>query len=274
MLGWQITVKDESMESLIFDYESSILAKWEIKPSRMQWLYDLPQTRKATNLTDYGDSYYWRYNVLARDVLPLIENGPPESADHIVLPEPPDRPIDEKWISKIVFYKDRIASCPEDHKLWIDVIDCFEDETEDIIYEMSKEYPDISDEEFEEHVFNRQVSTKIMILLSFDDDPKTGRLASWRVGVYGLDWLNNLVKDGKATVKETGGYPNTYTALACDVLPLIANGPPSLPSVQGPVLIDSVGHGWNWFDDVIIHSDRIAECPQDRVITIVAFDLS
>ena len=30
MLGWHITVKDESLCSIKFDYESRILAKWEI----------------------------------------------------------------------------------------------------------------------------------------------------------------------------------------------------------------------------------------------------
>ena len=76
--------------------------------------------------------------------------------------------------------------------------------------------------------------------------------------VSGIEWMKDLVNDGKATVRATGGYPDTYTALACDVLPLIANGPPPLPAVQGGNLIDSVGRGWHRFDDVVFHFDRIA----------------
>jgi hypothetical protein len=43
--------------------------------------------------------------------------------------------------------------------------------------------------------------------------PKGQRLAVWQTGLGGLDWLDELVKAGKAiNLGENGGYPCRYTA--------------------------------------------------------------
>ena len=51
-------------------------------------------------------------------------------------------------------------------------------------------------------------------------------LASWLTGMCGLDWLDALVKEGKATCLGGNGYPLKYVAPAANVLPLIFWGPP------------------------------------------------
>ena len=66
-------------------------------------------------------------------------------------------------------------------------------------------------------------------------DLKEGLLAKWKASVAGIDWIDALVKDGKAAQVLVGGYPSRYLATARDVLPLIADGPPahSGPTVFG-----------------------------------------
>ena len=62
------------------------------------------------------------------------------------------------------------------------------------------------------------------------DDPAADRraaiLATWEIGLGGLDWLHTLVDAGKAEQSSFSGYPNRYTAKAGEVLPLLADGPP------------------------------------------------
>lgn len=84
--------------------------------------------------------------------------------------------------------------------------------------------------------------------------------------------MHQLVAQGKATQLSSGGYPNRFTAKACDVLPLFANG---LPKHDGPTVIgeDYVLPG-SWTGNVIIHPDRIAACPADKLLTIDVWDQS
>ncbi|MCX4545920.1 hypothetical protein [Streptomyces sp. NBC_01565] len=94
------------------------------------------------------------------------------------------------------------------------------------------------------------------------DDRKAMILASWDVGLFGLDWLTALVQDGKARQLSGDGYPNRYTARAADVLPLLAHGvPPNADPHFDP-------------GRMILHQDRVAACPADQVLTIDAWDQS
>jgi hypothetical protein len=47
------------------------------------------------------------------------------------------------------------------------------------------------------------------------DPPEGARLAVWQTGLGGLDWLNELVKAGKAIDLGGNGYPNRYTGPRC-----------------------------------------------------------
>src|SRR5438270_7487285 len=51
-------------------------------------------------------------------------------------------------------------------------------------------------------------------------------LADWETGLYGINWADELVKEGKAVQLSFNGYPCTYIAAARDILPRIKNGPP------------------------------------------------
>ena len=97
-------------------------------------------------------------------------------------------------------------------------------------------------------------------------------LAQWETGADGIRWIEHLTEAGKAAKLAGGGYPNRYTARAGDVLPLIANG---LPKHDGPTVIgeDYVLPG-SWTGNVIIHPDRIAACPADKLLTIDVWDQS
>jgi hypothetical protein len=103
-------------------------------------------------------------------------------------------------------------------------------------------------------------------------DRKAAVLATWETSVSGIDWLNKLSKEGLADQLSRDGYPNRFTAIARDVLPLIAGGP---PAHNGPEIIgdDYVMPG-NWTGKVTLHHDKIAACPPDQMLTIEAWDQS
>jgi hypothetical protein len=91
------------------------------------------------------------------------------------------------------------------------------------------------------------------------DDESSHLLAKWEARVSGLDFLDVLVRQGKAKKLLSGGYPERYTVKASDFLPLIAKRP---PGTMGP------------HSDVNLYPDRIAACSPDQVLTIDAWDLS
>lgn len=57
------------------------------------------------------------------------------------------------------------------------------------------------------------------LLAAKPDSPAGIRLAEWHTG--GLDWLNDLVKAGKAIDLGGDGYPSKYTAIAKYLFPRI-----------------------------------------------------
>ena len=97
-------------------------------------------------------------------------------------------------------------------------------------------------------------------------------LANWETSVGGNGWVQRLVDEGKAVQLLSGGYPSRYTAKASDVLPIIENGPPARndPAVIGDDHVMPV----NRVRDVVLHHDKIATCPPDKVLTIEVWDLS
>lgn len=101
---------------------------------------------------------------------------------------------------------------------------------------------------------------------------KEARLARWEAGLGGVDWLEGLVKVGKAERLIDGGYPSRYAALARDVLPLIAGGP---PCHVGPMVVgdDYVTPG-GWIGQVTIDNVKVAQCSPDQPLTIEVWDQS
>ena len=101
---------------------------------------------------------------------------------------------------------------------------------------------------------------------------KEAVLANWETSLSGIDWIEALVKAGKVAQLSRGGYPNRYTAVACEILPHIVGGP---PRHDGPTIMgdDYVMPG-SWMGNVQIHHDKIAACPSDQILTIDVWDQS
>lgn len=103
-------------------------------------------------------------------------------------------------------------------------------------------------------------------------------LADWETGVCGLDWVHELLKEGKATQLKNDAYPNRYTAKARDVLPLIT-GDGVTPADDG-VWVFGMDEGEEyalppgWSEKPKLREDNIRLCPLDAVLTIDAWDLS
>ena len=103
-------------------------------------------------------------------------------------------------------------------------------------------------------------------------------LATWEAGIGGLDWVETLRKAGKATQLKNGGYPNRYTALAADVLPLIQGD--GVKPVDDGVWTLGVDQGAEyalppgWMGQPDLRLDNIRGCPLDATLTIDAWDLS
>jgi len=72
-------------------------------------------------------------------------------------------------------------------------------------------------------------------------------IASWEAELEGTDWLENLVRQGKAFGQFHGGYPDSYTARAIDILPVLRSGPPewrSYTSLQEFLATPPEYHYW------------------------------
>jgi hypothetical protein len=101
---------------------------------------------------------------------------------------------------------------------------------------------------------------------------KESLLASWTTSLGGLDWIEALVKDGKAEDLGGTGYPCWYKATAKIILPIIMDGPPRYkgPPVFGNDYILPSG----WTGEVKIDHSKIAECLPDEQLIIEAWDQS
>jgi len=96
-------------------------------------------------------------------------------------------------------------------------------------------------------------------------------IVHWQTGVFGLEWLDQLVKDGKAQDLGGNGYPDRYTVTAGILFPLIATG---LPAHSSPLVIGDdyvLPQGWN---GSIVWKQDPARCKPDDVLFLEAWDQS
>jgi hypothetical protein len=96
-------------------------------------------------------------------------------------------------------------------------------------------------------------------------------LAVWQTDCYGLDWIEDLVKAGKAIRLRGGGYPSLYTATAVNLITQIVDGPLRANDsrnnwVEGDVKPSVVG---TW-----INRTKAADCSPDEWLLIEAWDES
>lgn len=104
------------------------------------------------------------------------------------------------------------------------------------------------------------------------DSKEGARIAVWQADLEGLEWLNELVADGKAIDLGGNGYPNHYTAKAEYLLPPIVDGPPEARRrwVCGPD--DVLGAAWE--GRTVIDRAVADDCRMDEWLLVVAWDES
>lgn len=98
-------------------------------------------------------------------------------------------------------------------------------------------------------------------------------IASWCVGLGGLDWLDGLVKQGLAQELGGNGYPCKYIAKAGIILPKIIPFLPinenAMPTLGDDYIIDT-NDSW----DVNIKKELAMCCKPTEILIIEAWDLS
>ena len=97
------------------------------------------------------------------------------------------------------------------------------------------------------------------VIISKGDDT----LCSWSTGIGGLEWLDELVKEGKAQDQGGNGYPNLYSAKAKEILTVLSEG---APKYSGPTVIGD--------DYIKIDRSKLNNCSPDDQLTIEAWDQS
>ena len=96
------------------------------------------------------------------------------------------------------------------------------------------------------------------------------RLAIWQTGLDGLDWLDELVKEGKAVNLGGNGYPCRFTATAEHLLPHFVNGVPEAHSTWSFEVTDILMKGWA--GKTAINQTAIAACRPDEWLLLLAWD--
>jgi len=121
MIGWWIGIAQQTPEERdgAADKKAAIIANWEAGTGGLDWLEKLVQKGKATKLSHNG--YPCRYVATARDVLPLIVNGPPAHSGPTIIGD--DYVTPGGWIGSIEFNSEKIAACAPDQILTIDAWD-------------------------------------------------------------------------------------------------------------------------------------------------------
>ena len=98
------------------------------------------------------------------------------------------------------------------------------------------------------------------------------RLAVWQTGWGGRDWLEELVKAGKAISLGGTGYPCRYTATAEHLIPRIIETPPGALPVwiynKGDIITDK------WEGKTVVDREAAAHCRPDEWLLVEAWDES
>jgi hypothetical protein len=98
------------------------------------------------------------------------------------------------------------------------------------------------------------------------------RVAVWQTGHGGLDWVDELVKAGRAVYLGGNGYPLWYTATAENLIPRIEDGPPEAHQAwvygEHDILTDK------WEGKTVVDHDTSAACRPDEWLLVEAWDES
>jgi hypothetical protein len=100
--------------------------------------------------------------------------------------------------------------------------------------------------------------------------PTGVRLAVWQTGLDGLDWIDELVKEGKAMNLGGNGYPCRFTATAEHLISHFVNG---VPEAQSTLSFEGSGMLMEgWAGKPAIDQTAIAVCKPDEWLLLVAWD--
>ena len=98
------------------------------------------------------------------------------------------------------------------------------------------------------------------------------RLAVWQTGVDGLDWLREMVTEGKVVDLGGNGYPSRFTATAEQLLPRIVESPPGARAEwlldAGDIVTDK------WEGKTVVDGAVAAECGADEWLIVEVWDES
>lgn len=121
MIGWWIVVARQTLDhgAKSLDPKAAVLATWETSVSGIDWLNKLAGGGLADQLS--YDGYPNRFVAIARDVLPLIEGGPPAHSGPEIIGD--DYVMPGNWTGKLTLHHDKIAACPPDQILTIEAWD-------------------------------------------------------------------------------------------------------------------------------------------------------
>jgi hypothetical protein len=110
----------------------------------------------------------------------------------------------------------------------------------------------------------------------FYREPRQAKLgplvARWHTSFFGINWIEQLVQEGKATDHGGYGYPSKYTLTADVLLPILNAG---LPTNDSPIVIgDDYVLPAKWSGEIIWDNAVASACKPDDVLTIHAWDQS
>ena len=104
------------------------------------------------------------------------------------------------------------------------------------------------------------------------ESPEGTRLAVWQTGSGGLDWLDELVKSGKAISLGGNGYPTRFTAIAEHLVPRILEQPPGARTPWTYDAHDILTDKWE--GQTVINRAAAAQCQASEWLLVVAWDES
>ena len=97
-------------------------------------------------------------------------------------------------------------------------------------------------------------------------------IARWMTSVFGLSWLDDLVKDNKAIDLGGNGYPNKYAVAAGVLLPIIKAG---LPANGSPLVIgDDYVLPEGWSGEITWNQQEVLGCQASDQLMVEAWDQS
>ncbi len=97
-------------------------------------------------------------------------------------------------------------------------------------------------------------------------------IARWMTGMFGLSWIDQLVKDHRALDLGGDGYPRKFGVTAGVLLPIIKAG---LPANDSPLVIgDDYVLPEGWSGEVKWNQQEVLACQGGDQLVIEAWDQS